>query len=210
MNRSSKCPCLFGAALLMALALVVTPAFAGDGCCGGEEIGEKPVAAATPQECFAALFKGMCAADKDAVWAQLSEASHAAVEKKGEAMKEEVAKSEEAQKKLGLTAEEAKAISGRDLFLTAMIADVKAMMAKKAEGGCCPEGEKAGEEKKEHSCEIKDVKIDGDKATATCPMGMPLTFVKEKDAWKMDIVAMLEKHEGCDEEGGGCCGEGEE
>ncbi|MBI2919783.1 MAG: hypothetical protein HYY18_01710 [Planctomycetes bacterium] len=210
MNRTSKCPCFFGAAVLMALALIVTPAFAGDGCCGEEEIGNPPVAAATPQDCFAALFKGMCAADKDAIWGQLSEASQKAVEKKGDEMKEEVAKNEEAQKELGLTAEEAKAISGRDLMLTAMIVEVKAMMAKKAEGGCCPGDEKAGEETKEPSCEIKDVRIDGDKATATCPMGMALTFVKEKDAWKMDIAAMLEKHEGCDEEGGGCCGEGEE
>ena len=59
-------------------------------------------------------------------------------------------------------------------------------------GGCC------GDEKDE-CCEITDVKIDGDKATAVCPIGQPLAFVKEDGAWKLDISAMFEKD---------CCGEG--
>ena len=84
-----------------------------------------------------------------------------------------------------------------------MIAHVRAMVAEKmkADGGCKEEGGCCGD-KKEPSTEIKDVKIDGDKATATCPVGQPLAFVKENGAWKMDISAALEKSGCC--EGGKC------
>jgi len=63
--------------------------------------------------------------------------------------------------------------------------------AAKEEGGCCGE-------KKDECCDISDVKIDGDKATAVCPIGQPLAFVKENGAWKLDISAMLEK-DSCEE-----------
>lgn len=190
----------FVAACLLAFSVTAS---AGDGCCGGKEE-EKPVAAATPQECFSAAAKGIGTGDVKVVASQLSTKSLELAAKKGEEMKEKLLKDEAGLKAMGLTAEKAKEMSGRDLLLTGMIAHIKAMVAEKmkAEGECKEEGGCCGEEK-EAACEIKDVKIDGDKATATCPIGQPLAFVKENGAWKMDISAALEKCGECD----GCKGE---
>ncbi|KAF0243394.1 MAG: hypothetical protein FD180_3434 [Planctomycetota bacterium] len=199
MTMTSTWPLRFGAALLGALLTIAIPASAGDGCCG-EAKEEKPLAAATPQECFKEAACAIEKGDVKVLASQLSVKSLELAAKKGEAMKEGVSKCEETQKKLNVTAEKVKEMSGKDLMLTVMISKVKEAIAaaKKGEakgcgeekGGCCGEEEKC--------CEISEVKIDGDKATALCPLGQPLAFVKEDGAWKMDISAMLEK--GCCEE----------
>jgi hypothetical protein len=195
----------FGAALLGALLSIAIPASAGDGCCG-EAKEEKVVAAATPQECFKEVACAIQKGDTKALASQLSVKSNELAAKKGEAMKEGASKCEDTQKKLNLTPEKIKEMSGKDLLLTGMIVHVReavaaAMEKKKAdekpatakeEGGCCGD-------KKDDCCEISEVKIDGDKATALCPIGQPLAFVKENGAWKLDISAMLEKD--CCEEG---------
>src|SRR5688572_2529402 len=109
-----KMTSMFGAAVLGAFLCLAIPASAGD-CCGDKE--EKSVVAATPQECFSAAAKAIGAGDRKALAAQLSVKSLELAAKKGEEMKECVAACEETQKKLGLTADEAKNISGRDLTL---------------------------------------------------------------------------------------------
>lgn len=207
MTMISKWSVRFGAAVLCSLFAIACPSYAGDGCCGGDEkCDEKPVAAATPQECFTAAATAMGKSDLKGIAAQLSEKSLVAVAKKGDEMKECVSKDAEMQKKLGVTAEQVKGMTGTDLMLTCMAAEVRAAVAKASEGkdGACDGKDGACDGKKPMSMEIKDVKVEGDKATATCPIGRPLAFVKENGAWKMDITAMLEK--GCDEKDG-CCGE---
>ncbi|MEK7466589.1 MAG: hypothetical protein AAB074_04170 [Planctomycetota bacterium] len=204
MTMSSTWAARFGAAVFGAVLSFAIPAYAGDGCCG-EAKEEKVVSAATPQECFKEAACAIQKGDTKALASQLSVKSNELAAKKGEEMKEGVSKCEATQKKLNVTAEKVKEMSGKDLMLTMMICKVKEAIAaaKKGEaekeagcddGGCC------GEEKKDECCDIKDVKIDGDKATALCPLGQPLAFVKEEGAWKMDITGMLEK--GCD--GGKC------
>lgn len=202
MTMTSTWPLRIGAAVLGAVLSFSIPASAGDGCCGGKEE-EKVVAAATPQECFDAVAAAVMSGKKEALWAQLSAKSQELAAKKGEECKEGVSKCEDTQKMLGVTAEQVKEMSGKDLMAALLIAKAKEMMAKQHEGceekkdGC---GEKAaGCEEKKMSTEIQDLKIDGDKATAKCPMGQPLAFVKEEGAWKFDITAMLEKD--CCEEG---------
>lgn len=203
MTMISTWSCRFGAAVLGAVLSFAVPSFAGDGCCGEAKEEEKVVAAATPQECFTAVACAMHAGNKEALWSQLSTKSQELAAKKGEECKDGVSKCEETQKMLGVTAAQVKEMSGKDLMVAILMAKAKAAMAKAKDGGCCPEEktEGAADEKKADPMALKDLKIDGDKATATCPLGMPLAFVKEKDAWKMDITAMLEK--GCDD-GGKC------
>ncbi len=202
MTMISTWSCRFGAAVLGAVLSFAVPAFAGDGCCGEAKEEQKVVAAATPQECFTAVACAMHEGNKEALWSQLSTKSQELAAKKGEECKEGVSKCEETQKMLGVTAEQVKAMSGKDLMVAMLMAKAKAMMEKAKADGCCDEKkEAAAGEKKADPMAISDLKIDGDKATAKCPLGMPLAFVKEKDAWKMDITAMLEK-DCC--EGGKC------
>ncbi|MCE9584348.1 MAG: hypothetical protein K8T20_17815 [Planctomycetes bacterium] len=204
MTPISKWSLQLGAAVLCSVFAFASPSFAGDDCCGGGECTDKPVVAATPQECFTAAATAIGKNDKKALAAQLSAKSIEVATKKGDALKETLGKDAEMQKKMGLTADQVKEMSGSDLILTCMITEVKAAVAKAMEkDGCCDE-KGAAADKKAPSMEIKDVKIEGDKATATCPIGRPLAFVKENGAWKMDISAMLEK--GCDDKGG-CCGD---
>jgi hypothetical protein len=192
----------------VAACLICLPAAAGD-CCGEKKT--ESARAETPQECFKAAACAMHEGNLDGVWAMLSEASRAAIEKKGEEAKKAVAACEETQKSLGLTPEKAKELSGRDAVLLMMAARVKEAAAKAGKGcgeeekdgaaaggeGCCGEDEKC--------CELSDVKIDGEKATAKCPLGMPLAFVKEKGGWRLDVTEMLAKVEGCEGDEDGCC-----
>ncbi|NUN49065.1 MAG: hypothetical protein HUU15_09585 [Candidatus Brocadiae bacterium] len=200
-----------GAAVLGALFTFACPAFAGD-CC---EKGDKEavvVVSGTPEECFTSLCKAMHAGDSDAMFSLLTPASQEALLKKGEVLKEVAGKCAKTREAIGVTEEQAKEMSGRDLAIAAMMAKAA---AKAKEAGHCEEksegcGEKSADEgAEEKTCGLTDLKVEGDVATAKCPFGMPLTFNKTKDGWRMDITAALaegceSKKEGCESKKEGC------
>jgi hypothetical protein len=185
---------------LAVLAACTSPLLAGD-CCDEKK---ESVAAKTPQECFEAVCAAMHGGDLKGLFAQMSVKSQELATKKGEEMRKACEACADTQEKLNITADQAKELSGGELSMAMMVAHVKEMAAKAGKEGCEEKEGCDAEAKKDaeccEKCELADLKIDGDKATAKCPLGFPLTFVRENEVWKMDITAMMEG--GCDK--GGC------
>jgi hypothetical protein len=165
---SSSCRACVGAALMLFVA----------GCGGG--------GAATPDAAFKDFQAAFKAKDGEKAWNLMSKDAQAKMEEVAKGLKKMLelfdklpadarkAAEEKAAKESGMTLDELKSLDGKRLFVTG----IKAIPADKL-------SEVTG-------ATLENVKIDGEKATASIKSGSktePIRFVKESGSWKIaDVV----------------------
>ena len=122
------------------------------------------------------MRKSIIAKDGKAFFATLTEESQKSLEKQGEVLRtSDAGKPEDTAKELGVTVEEMNKMAPRDVAIGLMMAKVTDEQRKALE-----------------TATLEDVKVDGDKASATRVMGeekKPLSFAKAKEGWKYDLEA---------------------